>query len=705
VSGLLTSAQTERLLEITSPLGKDALVLRSLSVQEAIGEPFRLSAEVLSETMNIAASQIVGKTITCTIKMVNQPKRHFHAVVRAFTRLGPSGRGLAAYRLEAVPRLWQLTRTADCRIFQDKSAKDIATLIFGEHDVAPVRWGSSVPAQKRVYCVQFNETDMDFTQRILDEAGCGYFFEHTESDHTLVICGANADYPLVPGDPQVVRNDADMIGALSAWQPANALRPGKNVTEDYDGLKPSTLKKANSSTILGTPNASKFEMYRWPGGQAVRPEGDLSKLGMEGYEAQADLVSANGNHPSVFAGGRLKVVPGLDNPSPVTWLVTSVSHEAFDDTHLSGGGSAGYSNALMLMPADRPWRPASPRPRPAMAGLHSAIVTGPSGEEIHCDEYGRVKVHFLWDRAGKTDDTSSCWVRVAQTHAGKWGGSWNLPRVGDEVLVGFVDSDPDRPVIIGSLYNAEQKPIYTLPANKTQSGFKTKSSKAGAADNFNELRFEDKKGSEEINIQAEKDMTLLIKNNLTETVKKDRLETVEGNHTETIKGNRTETVEGKHTETIKLDRTETVQGKHTETIKLDRTETVDGKHTETIKLDRTQTITQGNETLTVKTGKMTTLVETGSQTTTVKTGSITHEASLGNISIKAGAGKIALEALQSITLTCGTSKIELTPTGVKITGLDISVKATMNITTEGSLMATHKGGAMLTIKGGIVMIN
>jgi type VI secretion system secreted protein VgrG len=324
-----------------------------------------------------------------------------------------------------------------------------------------------------------------------------------------------------------------------------------------------------------------------------------------------------------------------------------------------------------------------------MAGLHSAIVTGPSGEEIHCDEYGRVKVHFLWDRAGKTDDTSSCWVRVAQTHAGKWGGSWNLPRVGDEVLVGFVDSDPDRPVIIGSLYNAEQKPIYTLPTNKTQSGFKTKSSKAGAADNFNELRFEDKKGSEEINIQAEKDMTLLIKNNLTETVKKDRIETVEGNHTETIK----------------LDRTETVEGKHTETIKLDRTETVDGKHTETIKLDRTQTITQGNESLTVKTGKMTTLVETGSQTTTVKTGNITHEASLGNISIKAGAGKIAIEAMQSITLTCGSSKIELSPTGVTISGMDISVKATMNITTEGALMATHKGGATLTIKGGIVMIN
>jgi len=657
VSGLLTSAQTERLLEITSPLGANALVLRRLSVQEGIGRPFSLSAEVLSEQMDITPAQIVGKTITCTVKTANAPARYFHAVVRSLTRLGPYGRGLAAYRLDAVPRLWQLARTADCRIFQEKSVKDIATAIFGEHEVAPVRWGGSVPTQKRVYCVQFNESDLDFVQRILDEAGCGYFFEHTASNHTLVIGGANADYPLVPGEPQVVRSDADMRGALTAWQPANALQPGKNVTDDFDGLKPNSLKKANAATILTTPNAASFEMYRWPGGQAVRPEGDIAKLGMEGYEAQADRVTASGSDPTVFAGGRLKVRPGLDNPAPVTWLVASVSHEAFDESHLAGGGSAGYSNALVLLPADRPWRPAAPRPRPAMAGLHSAIVTGPAGEEIHCDEFGRVKVHFLWDRAGKTDDTSSCWVRVAQTHAGKWGGSWNLPRVGDEVLVGFVDSDPDRPVILGSLYNSEQKPIYTLPGNKTQSGFKTKSSKGGGASNFNELRFEDKKGSEEINIQAEKDMTLLIKNNRTETVKNNR------------------------------------------------TETVDGKHTETIKLDRTQTITQGNQLMTIKQGKMDTILEMGNQSTLLKMGNQSTELSLGNISTKAALGKIEIEAMQSITLTCGTSKIELTPMGVTISGMTIDVKATLALTTDGALMATHKAGAMMTIKGGIVMIN
>lgn len=647
MSGAINLTQTERLLEIASPLGVNALVLRRLSVQEAIGRPFSLSAEVLSENLDLTPAQIVGKTITCTVTTANAPPRHFHALVRAMSRLGPYGRGLAAYRLEAVPRLWQLARTADCRIFQDKSAKDIATAIFGEHDVAPVRWGGSVPTQSRVYCVQFNESDLDFVQRILDEAGCGYFFEHTAGNHTLVICGANADYPLVPGEPQVVRRDADMRGALTGWQPGHALQPGKNVTEDYDGLKPGSLKKASAATILGTPNAASFEMYRWPGGQAARPEGDLAKLGMEAWEAQADRIMANGSDPTVFAGGRLKVRPGLDNPAPVTWLVTSAHHEAFDETHLSGGGSAGYSNSLVLIPGDRPWRPAAPRPRPAMAGLHSAIVTGPPGEEIHCDEYGRVKVHFLWDRAGKTDDTSSCWVRVAQTHAGKWGGSWNLPRVGDEVLVGFVDSDPDRPIIIGSLYNAEQKPIYALPANKTQSGFKTKSSKGGGASNFNELRFEDKKGSEEIHIQAEKDMTLLIKNNRTETVRNNR------------------------------------------------TETVNGKHTETIKLDRTQTITEGNESLVVKMGKMDTVVEMGNQSNLVK---------MGNISSKAELGKIEIEAMQSITLTCGMSKIEITQQGITFSGIMIKTNALLSVKTE-ALIVENKAAALMTITGGIVKIN
>ena len=219
MSGGTVISQSERLLEIASPLGKDVLVLRRLAVQEAIGRPFSITAEVLSTNMDLAASALVGKAVTCSVKTKHAERRHFHGSVRSFVRLGPLGRGHAAYRIEAVPALWHLSRTADCRIFQEKSVKDICTSIFGEHDVAPVRWGGSVPTQKRGYCVQFNETYLEFIQRLLDEAGCGYYFEHTLGAHKLVVCGANADYPQVPGEPLEVRPQGDLHGALTVWQP------------------------------------------------------------------------------------------------------------------------------------------------------------------------------------------------------------------------------------------------------------------------------------------------------------------------------------------------------------------------------------------------------------------------------------------------------------------------------------------------------
>ncbi|WP_206930472.1 type VI secretion system Vgr family protein [Roseococcus thiosulfatophilus] len=647
MSGALEMTQTSRLLSISTTLGPDALVLRRLSVREAIGAPFALSAEVISTELDLAPSALIGKPVTCTVTAGHVPPRHFHAIVRSFSRLGPYGRGLASYVIEAVPTLWMLSRTGDCRIFQDKSVKDIVGTILGENQVAPVRWGGSVPTTPRGYCVQFNETDLDFAQRLLEEVGCGYFFEHTDSAHTLVIGGANADYPLVPGDPQVIRPDADVMGALTEWRPVSALRPGKMKLDDHDGLNPSRLLEKEAATVLTSPGAAGFEIYQWPGGTAARPDADPAKLGMEGYEAGADLVSASGNDPTLFAGGRVRVLHGLDATSPLTWLLNEVVHEAYDETQLAGDGTAGYSSRLVLMAADRPWRPAAPRPRPPMPGVHSAIVTGAQGEEIHCDEYGRVKVHFLWDRAGPRDDASSCWVRVAQGFAGAWGGSWTLPRVGDEVLVAFVSGDPDRPVIIGSVYNAEQKPIYALPANKTQSGFKTRSSKGGGASNFNELRFEDKKGSEEIHVQAEKDMTLLVKND------------------------------------------------RTETIKRHRTETVDGKHTETVKLDRSATITQGNESLLVKMGNMDTKVSMGNQSTLVE---------LGNISTKASLGKIEVEAMQSITLTCGGSKIHMTPMGIELEAMMITVKASLSLETSGVLV-THKANGIMTIQAPLVKIN
>jgi len=649
LSGQLNILQTDRLLEI-APVGGHALTLRRLSVHEEIGRPFRMTVEVISEDMDITPASVMGKMLNCKIKVGHVAPREFNGQVASFERLGPYGRGLAAYRMEAVPRLWHLSRTSDCRIFQDMKVDDIIRKVFSDAGgEMRVQWPGGMPSVARPYCVQFNETDLEFAQRLLDEAGCGYFFKHESNDHDLVICAANSDYPLVPGDPQVVRPDADMHGALTQWRASSALRPGKVVGEDFDGLKPSNLLKKQAGTILGTPNAASFEMFRWPSGEstqtgrsdkgAVTGQADLAKLAMETYESGADRVVAAGNDPTIFAGGRLKVKAGLDVQQPVTWLVCSALHEAFDESHLSGGGASGYSNSLTLMTADRPWRPPAPRPRPPMLGIHSAIVTGPGGEEIHADEFGRVKVHFLWDRAGPTNDRSSVWMRVAQTMAGKWGGAWMLPRIGDEVLVAFVDGDPDRPLIIGSVYNAEQKPLYALPDNKTQYGIKMRSSKGGGASNFNELRFENKMGSEEINVQAEKDMTILVKND------------------------------------------------RTETVKMNRTETVEGKHTETTTKDRTAVIKQGNESLTVEMGKMDTLVK------------------MGNITTKASLGKIEIEAMQSITLTCGMSKIHMTPASITIESVQIDVKATAMLNTKAGLMAKHEAGAMMMIKAGLVLIN
>jgi type VI secretion system secreted protein VgrG len=641
--------QAPRLLRILSPLGPDALILRRLSVREGIGRLFVVDAEVLSENDAIDPTAIVGKPITCTVTRETCDPRHFHAIVTSFTRIGGDGRSLTSYRLEAGPRLRHLGRTMDCRIFQNKKAQEIIKTLVNEANAGPVRFGTETETPPREYCTQFNETDLDFASRLMEENGWGYYFKHEEKEHTLCIEGANAGYPLIPGEPQVVRRDADMVGALTQWEPLSSLPIGSVATLDHDNLARDPTKRGQANTVVHPQHAASMELFRWPGGQTVRPDADPAKLLMEGAEANVEYVSAQGNHPAVFAGGRLRVKRGIDAGAAEVWLVTEVVHSAYDETHLDQGGGADYGNSLVLIQADRPWRPVMPRPRPVMAGVQYAVVTGPSGEEIHCDEHGRIKVHFPWDRAGKTDDQSSCWVRVVQAAAGPWGGHWHLPRVGDQVLVAYVDGDPDRPIVIGSVHGQGFPPPFPLPANKTRTGYKTRSSKKGGANNFNMLMFEDKKGSELLEYQAEKDMKGLVKN--------DRTVTVQNNETLTVeKGNMSTTV---------------------------------------------STGDQSNE---ISKGNMSTLVSLGNQTTEISTGNQTTTVKLGNIRTEAKAGKIDMEAMQSITLTVGQSKVTIDQVGVTIEAPMIKLKATI-MTQMQAPMIEEKADAMLTIKGGIVMIN
>ncbi|MCK8785129.1 type VI secretion system tip protein VgrG [Roseomonas sp. NAR14] len=650
-SGGDTLLQEERLLRVTTPLGPDVLILRRLTVHEAISRPFLIEAELISERGDLRPTDLVGKTVTCSIHRPSQPPRQFHGLVRNFSKLAWYGRGYTLYRLQAIPRFWRMLQTADCRIFQNQSVKAILQTLFGEGQVAPVTFGT-LPETPRTYCVQYNETDLDFAQRLLDEIGGGYWFQQEAGNHKLMVTGANADFPLVPGEPVTVRaanaGDQEYIDALTEWHHHDGMRLGKAEALDYDMLKPSTPLKSVATTIIQGPHQPvEWEQFLWPGGQTVRPDIDPAKLALEQHEEQAEQVSATGHDPAVFAGGRLKVRAAVNSTSVTNWLITDVVHEAFEESHMAGGGGSGYRSRLTLIPADRTFRHPDPRPRPVMPGLQCAIVTGPAGEEIHTDEHGRIKIRFLWDRKGKRDDNSSCWVRVAQGWAGPNRGMWFLPRVGDEVLVGFVEGDADRPVVLGSLHNAEAKTPFALPANKTQSGLYTRSYRNGTTANANILRFEDKKGQEEVYLHAEKDVTVEVENDRNETIDRDHTETVKRHHTQTVTQNRTSTIE---------------QGDDKLTIKMG---------------NRTEELSMGNDSLTLK---------------------------MGNLTIKCDLGKVEIEAMQSIELKVGQSSVKLDQMGVTIQGMMVKAEAQIQLQTKG-LMAQHNADAMMIVKGGITMIN
>ncbi len=660
----LTIDQAPRLLSITTPLGDGVLVLRRLTVHEAIGRPFLIEAEAISENDSLTISDLIGQPITCKVQQGEGGPRAFHGIVRAFGRAGSYGRGLTAYRIEAVPELWVLSRTTDCRIFQEKSVKQIVETVLGEASLSATFLGSP-PTKPRLYCVQYNETDLDFVQRLLDEVGCGYFFEHAEGSHTMKITSANADFPLAPCGPLVNRPNGDTFDSVISWTPRGDRRPGNVVLKDYDQEKPGSLLEATAKTVLKGAQSTGGEVFLWPGGQAVRPDADVARLMMETEEAQSSLVEATIREPRVFAGSRVKIKPS-EEAGEVAWLVTAARHEAFDETQLSGGGTAGYSCAVTLMDPATPWRNPSPRPRPRMPGLQSAIVTGPRGEEIYVDKQGRIKVQFLWDREGKNDEKTSCWIRVMQPFAGAWGGTWFLPRVGDEVIVGYLDDDPDKPIVVGSAYHGEVVPPFgALPSNMNKGGISTRSTKGGGADNANIFRFDDTKGSEELYVQAEKDLKILVKND------------------------------------------------RTEEVRHDRTETVKGKHTETITKDRSIKVEEGNQSLVVSKGNMDTKIETGNQSlviskgnqdTKLDMGNVTVQLSMGNHSTKLDLGKATTEAMQSIELKVGANSIKIDQTGVTIKGLMVTVEGSA-MTEVKSPMTQVKGDGMLILKGGITMIN
>jgi type VI secretion system secreted protein VgrG len=713
---MATITQAQRGLSVTTALGQDVLLLLGFSGKESISRLFTYYLELASDTESIAPKEIIGQPVTWQVGRDDETPRYFNGVVSRFVAGGVDRRGLRTYRAEVVPWTWFLTRTTDCRIFQNQASPDIIKAIFHAFGFGDFEANLTGSYAQWEYCVQYRETAFNFISRLMEHEGIFYFFRHEPGKHTMVLADSTSAYQDVPESP-VKFAGAKMAAQnqILTWEHHFELRPGKWTRTDYNFETPSTHLQTTTTTVIPLDVAKKYELFDYPGAYPTTSVGDpITKVRMEEQEAGYEVVTGTSQCGSFTTCGKFTLEGHDVAAENAAYAITAIQHSASEASYSSSAVGGTYSNAFTCIPATVPFRPDRITPKPIVQGVQTAVVVGPSGEEIYVDKYGRVKVQFFWDRLGKNDENSSCWIRVAELWAGKNWGIVFHPRIGQEVVVDFLEGDPDRPLITGRVYNAEQMPPYTLPDNMTQSTIKTRSTKQGSTDNFNEIKFEDKKGSELLFIHAEKDQTIevehdeshwvghdrtkTIDHDETTHVKHDRTETVDNNETITIKGNRTETVEkdesitikGSRTETVEKDESITIQGKRTENVSKDESITISGGRTENVSKDESITIGGGR---TVSVGKSDSLTVSQNLTVTANK-SITFTTGSASITMKSS-GEITISG-SSISIQ-GNAKVQ-------IQAPQISSQADAKNLVAGALVNLEAQG-INTVKGALVKVN
>jgi type VI secretion system secreted protein VgrG len=643
--------QSTRQADLITPLGPDVLLFYRMVANEGVSQLFHYDMTVLCEDENLNLEDLIGQHAHVELELPHGATRYFAGHVTRFSFTGYRGE-LAQYRVELRPWFWFLTRAVNNRIFQNKTVPEIIQEVCAEHGFTDIDDRLTAAYKPREFCVQYRETDFDFLSRLMEDEGIYYYFSHEAGKHELVLADSVSahetfgDYGTVPYYPPDSHDHRER-DYLDHWLMTKSVRSGKYALRDYNFEKPKTFMEVKSQIIREIENAE-YEVYDYPGDYMETDDGDtIVRKRME--EAQADFETLRGS------GDARGMIPGflfeLENyprdDQNREYLILTVSHDitsnTFDPETDRDRNRFIYQCSLRAMPSSEVFRPPRSTPKPIVHGPQTAVVVGESGEEIWTDKYGRVKVEFHWDRRDNDNETSSCWVRVSQGWAGKKWGMQFLPRMGQEVIVEFLEGDPDQPIVTGSVYNADNMPPYELPANATQSGIKTRSSKDGSSANFNEIRFEDKKGSEHLYMHAEKDRQTEVENNDTLNIGSNRDQTVGGNETIHIKKNRTDTVDINVSESIGKDRDTTIAGDDELDVKGNRDTSV---------------------------GKNNKLKVTGSHTTEI-IGGWTHRSqkigvlSLSNIDVTAAAnyslkaaGKIDIMAAGLITI--------MSPPGVKI---------------------------------------
>jgi len=601
--------QDKRLIAIDTPLGKDALLLTSFNGTEFISSPFEFQLTALSLNFEIDPEEIIGKQITVTIK--NEHDRVFNGFVRQFVFGEIVAGGFREYNLVMVPWIWFLSKTENRRIFQNKNTKDIIEQLFSDLGFADFDFRAA-GGVVREYCVQYDESDLAFVSRLLIEEGYAYYFTHEKDKHTIVIVDKANSYSECIETDLTYSKGSTPDAEIKSWMREHTFQKGNWILNDYDFKVPNKNLIAEEASTSNFANNGKYTHYEYPALYDFSSGAALVKARMDAEEALMNIVRGDSNCSTFCAGGLFNLDKHDVAGEQGSYTLLEVNHHATDSSYYTGAcGESGYYNSFKCIPSEVHFRPAQEIPRPLMKGPQSAMVTGPSNEEIHIDEFGRIKVQFIWDRQGENDENSSCFLRVMQTWAGNGWGSSFIPRIGHEVIVTFLDGNPDRPIVTGAVYNGNNKPPYS---SKTQSGIKTRSTKNGSATNYNELRFEDKKGSEQVYIHAEKNLDTMVENDETLTVDNDRTKTVNNNENSTIENDRNKTVNNNQTESIKNNKTIDVGKDHTETIgsnmmimvDKDLKESIKGNYTENVTEDyalQAKTITlQANDKITIRTG-------------------------------------------------------------------------------------------------------
>jgi type VI secretion system secreted protein VgrG len=746
-------------------LGEDDLLITRLAGSEALSELFEFDLDFIAPLDKpIVFKDVLGKLGAISLQMPDNSLRYFQGLIVRLAQ-GIRDDTFLTYKATLAPPVWLLTKRTQSRIFQHVSVPEILKAVFNGFKVAYQIQGTF---NARDYCVQYRESDFAFASRLMEEEGLYYYFRHTDSACEMVISNTSQGHDKVPAPATLTYDEAEggdnSEGRVTAWQKVQEVRSGQVTLWDHCFELPDKHleagQKIQDSVAVGQVNhalklpvSDNLEQYDYPGGYADRFDGidrgggqqssELQKifddnrrtarLRIQEEAAGALTIEGSSDCRQLTAGHTFTLDKHFDADGD--YVLTRITHEI----GLSGGGyRAGgesgldYQNTFQCIPIQLPFRPSRVTPKPAIQGTQTAVVVGPQGEEIFTDKYGRIKVQFHWDRQGKFDANSSCWIRVAQFWAGKQWGSQFIPRIGDDVVISFLEGDPDRPLIVGSVYNADNMPLYQLPSNKTQSGILTHSSPRGSGQNYNALRFEDKKGAEQIWLHAEKNQDIEVESDETHWVGHDRTKTIDHDETTHVKHDRTETVDNNETITVHGNRTETVDknesltvsGSQTDTIVMTQSTTIGLTHTimvggaQAITVGLAQAITVGSaQAITVGSGQAVTVggdqvINVGGNVGETIGGGFTQSVANDHATTVQGGrtatvGKddslsveksLSINAGEEITITTGDATLQMKKDGtIILKGKDILI--------DGSGKITVKAASDMTLKGSKIAAN